>query len=562
MQTSSAETIEAYTRKGWWGEEVLADLLDRARTKTPDRPALADAPNRAEIAFGEPQSLTYREMAFRVDETATALYAAGVRKGDRVLVQLPNIVEIVLTYLAIARLGAIISPVPMQYGRYELSHIATTLKPSLFVSTTRFKGANPASDHRSVLPDGVPTLAFGPDAEQGMLSFDRLAHDEEKKRETAAYLQNVKVSANDIYTICWTSGTTGQPKGVPRSYNHWRAIVRGSEDAVRLEDGATLLNPFPFVNMAAIGGFLFYWLIVRGRMVLHHPFDLKVFLRQLESERVVYTIAPPAILNMILQQKELLNSVDLSALRKIASGSAPLSPWMVKGYAEVLGIDVLNMFGSNEGVCLISAPEDVPDPEQRALYFPRFGVKGLRWSNRISQCLETKLVDITTGEEIKKPGKAGELMIRGAPVFDGYLGAPEDADAPFDEDGFFHSGDMFEIVGEGDTPRFYRFVGRCKDLIVRGGMNISPEELDSVLAGHPLLAEAAVVGYPDDTMGERVCVVAVPKDGAKVTLEDITAYLKDRDLAIFKWPERLVIVDALPRNALNKVVRSQLKTFL
>jgi acyl-CoA synthetase (AMP-forming)/AMP-acid ligase II len=553
LQTSSAEKIAEYTAKGWWSERTYADLFDDIAGQVPTRIALVDALNRADFAFGAPRRLTYAEASVAATRVAAALYAAGVRQGDRVLVQLPNIVELILVYIAIARLGAIISPAPMQYGRHELNEINTVLKPKLFVSLTSFKGQNVAAQHKASFPE-LRILSFGPGG-----SIDDTVADAASETLVTQYCDDLKTSGNDIYTICWTSGTTGKPKGVPRSHNHWFVQCIAVQDAVHLTDGDILLNPFPFVNMAAISGFLFVWLFARGTLVLHHPFDMTVMLKQIQQERVAYTIVPPAALNMLLQKKDIMAAFDLSSLRTIASGSAPLSPVMVKGFKDLLNIDVVNTFGSNEGVSLVSCAREVPDPEHRALYFPRFGVEGIAWENKISEKIKTKLVDPNTGQIVTDKEKPAELWIKGPNVFDGYLDSPEDNAKVFDKEGYFRSGDLFEIVGDDNPPKFYRFVGRHKDLIIRGGMNISPDELDNLLAHHPKVVETAVFGQPDEILGERVCVAAVPKPGQTLTLDDIKEFLKDRGVAIFKWPERLIIMDALPRNPLGKVLRTELR---
>lgn len=558
MQTSSKAKVDEFTAKGWWSDQTLTQLFEAACATVPTRTALVDAPNRSEFSFGTQRRLSYQQALDASHRLAAHLYSVGIRQGDRVLVQLPNIVELLLLYLAVSRLGAIISPVPMQYGRHELNEIIGVLKPRLLISLSCFKGENIARAHHASFPT-LPIMAFGPDVAGPIIALDDTTTSSTSAAELSAYTASIKISGNDIYTICWTSGTTGRPKGVPRSHNHWFSQSYAVADAVHLNDGDVLLNPFPFVNMAAIGGFLFVWLFASGTLVLHHPFDMGVMLKQMQDEGVAYTIVPPAALNMLLRQKEMLIAHDLTKLRTICSGSAPLSPLMVKGFKDLLNIDVVNTFGSNEGVSLVSSGEDVPDPEHRALYFPRFGVDGLKWRNRVAERVKTKLVDPMTHEIVTERGRPAELWIKGPNVFDGYLESPEDNARVFDTEGYFRSGDMFEIVGDDDPPRFYRFVGRHKDLIIRGGMNISPEELDFLLAHHPKIIETAVFGQNDEILGERVCIAAVPKPGVDLTIQDIKEFLKEKGVAIFKWPERLLIVSALPRNPLGKVLRTELK---
>jgi acyl-CoA synthetase (AMP-forming)/AMP-acid ligase II len=311
--------------------------------------------------------------------------------------------------------------------------------------------------------------------------------------------------------------------------------------------------------MAAIGGFLYCWLMRACTLVLHHPFDMQVFLRQIQDEKVAYTIAPPAVLTMLLKKREILDSVDISSLRCIGSGSAPLSEFMVAGFGEDYGIEILNIFGSNEGICLASGPNELPDYGERAQYFPRFGVEDFEWANRTGNNIRTRLVSLDTREEITGPGRQGELEIWGATVFDGYYKSPEANAEVFTADGYFRTGDMFEIAGEGERPQFYKYVGRCKDIIVRGGVNISPDEIDNELRAHPKLADVCIVGIDDEIMGERIGVAVVPKAGATVRLEDLTDFLRERGMAVFKLPEVLRCVDQLPYNATGKIQRRDVR---
>lgn len=547
------ERIRENTGRGWWGETTLSDLFDQALADHPDRRALVDQPNRDGLDGGEPKRWTWSELAHEVKVCARVLDALGIERGDAVVVQLPNIAEFAVLYLALARLGAVTSPVPVQYSRHELSMIEDMLDPALFIGVTRFHDHDLVAAVKAV--GFRQCLWFGPGVPDGDQPMSVLID----QARSASGTPPVNSRPNDIMTVCWTSGTTGTPKGVPRTHNQWLAIAPATYEGAELRDGDVLLNPFPFVNMASIGGFLVNWLRCHGTLVLHHPLELPVFLAQIPQEKVSFTIAPPALLNMLLKNDELMGQFDLSTLRCIASGSAPLSPWMVKGFAEKYGIGVVNLFGSNEGVSLVSGLEDMPDPTLRASYFPRFGVDGIEWKASVSKMVTTRLRDPESGRIITESGQPGELEIQGATIFDHYLGDSPDNPDVFTYDGYFRTGDLFEISGDDDSPRFYRFVGRSKDIIIRGGNNISPDELDTLLAAHPALTEAATVGYPDDDLGERVSAFVVPKSGEQINLDDITGYLREQGLATFKLPERLEIIDALPRNALGKVIRGELR---
>jgi len=290
--------------------------------------------------------------------------------------------------------------------------------------------------------------------------------------------------------------------------------------------------------------------------VQHHPFDLPTFLGQVAVERATYTCAPPALLWMLLGNDALMATVDVSSLTRIGSGSAPLQPAMVRGWQERHGISVINFFGSNEGIGLLSSPVDFPDPDDRAQFFPRFGAPGVTWSTRAGEWTDTRLVDIVTGEDVTTPGHPGELHISGPSVFAGYLHGDE-LPSPFDDRGYLRTGDLFEIAG--DQGQYLRYLDRARDQVIRGGMNIAPAELEGLIADHPAVADVAVVGDPDERLGERVAAVVVLRAGASLTLDELVAWLRERSIASFKLPERLEVRDELPRNAVGKVLKRALR---
>lgn len=561
MRTTPAERINELTELGWWENRTLDDLFRDVVRAHPDRVALVDQFNRSDFTDGAARRLTFAELATVADNLAAEFHAGGLRQDDIVVAQLPNIAELAVLYLALGKLGVILSPVPVQYGPFELGKASRLVEPAAYVTVTNFKGRNFAREHGAVFRDDCKVFCFGDDTPDGAVALAMSAATREDAADCVSYRDGLDISPNDIFTICWTSGTTGQPKGVPRSHNMWMASAIGAHDAAVLQDHDTLLNPFPIVNMAAIGGFLYCWLMRAAALVLHHPFDMQVFLKQIADEKVTYTIAPPAVLTMLLKKREILDSVDISSLRAIGSGSAPLSEFMVAGFGRDYGVEILNIFGSNEGICLASGPNELPDYGERAQFFPRFGVDGLSWANRTGSTIRTRLVSLESGDEVTETGRQGELEISGSTVFDGYYRSPEANAEVFSDDGYFRTGDVFELTGDGDRPKFYKFVGRCKDIIVRGGVNISPDEIDNELAAHPKIAEVCVVGIDDEVMGERIGAAVVPKPGETIELEELTDFLKDRGMAVFKLPEKLATVDALPYNATGKIQRRDVKAF-
>jgi len=554
--------IARMVQAGYWGNRTMDEVfLERVR-QAPDQEALVDPPNREAYTDGAPRRLNWGALAHEVEQVAALLHRHGLRRDDVAVVQLPNGVEQVVTYLACLRLGVVISPLPAAYREHEVQHALQVTRACALITAARI-GRHRHAEMMAALQAGHPQvralLVWGREVPAGAVALDAELAAGPSLEAARAYAGSLACSANDVLTICWTSGTESSPKGVPRSSNEWYWQSMGTALSVGMGPGMRILNPFPLVNMGGMSFAFFGWLLTGATLVQHHPFDLEVYLRQLREERIAFTLAPPAILNRLLQDETLLAGIDFSVLRSIGSGSAPLSPWMIETFARRHGVEIINYFGSNEGAAMCGNATDIPDPQERAVLFPRPGVPGLPpWSLRINNMLRIRLVEPETGEEITAAGRPGEMRIDGPTVFSGYYNAPEINARSFDEQGCFKTGDLFEIAG--DRAQYLRYVGRLKDLVVRGGMKISAEEIEALVLGHPAVAEAAIVGYPDDILGERMCACIVPRAGAQIDLEQLVRYLRDElRVAAFKLPERLLLLDALPRNPVGKIIKKQLR---
>lgn len=556
------DRIREMKSKGWWGDQTLDDLFLKHVAAHPDVEALVDPINAADVVGGVPDRLTWREAAHAVDRLAAVLVAHGIRKDQVVVIQLPNIAELSIAYLACLRLGVIASPAPVQYRENELAYIIEKTDAVAAITADRI-GKHLHGEMIVALKSRCPTLksvfVLGETCPAGALDLEPLMDGVTGKQHRAAQkaARDARVTADDIFTICWTSGTEAQPKGVPRSHNEWIIMGAGVIDAADLSPGARLLNPFPMVNMAGISTAFVGWLLLGGVLIQHQPFDLPVLLKQIREEKIDYTVAPPAVLNLLLQNEALLEGIDFKRLKSIGSGSAPLSEWMVRTFHEKHGVQIVNYFGSNEGASFPSSLKDIPDPAHRATLFPRFG-EGFRWNCMLHDRIFTRLVDPETEAEITEAGKPGELRVKGATIFSGYWRAPEVNSRAFDRDGWFRTGDLFELAG--DRLQFLKFVGRLKDIVIRGGMNISSEEIEGHLVAHPAIAEAAVVGAPDPNLGERLAAFVVFRPGQAATLEEINRFLtEERQVAVYKQIERLETLDALPRNPVGKILKRDLR---
>lgn len=534
MITSNQARIDELVTAGHWSTETtLHGLLEKNARERPVHLAVKDQPTRMQLTGDAPVQLTWAQLDNASEHLAMALELVGVTAEDRVMVQLPNIAELLVVYYALSKLGAIVSPVPVQYGRHELQHLAGSLASKVMITLENFRDQGFAHVARDALP------------EQQVLSFGRELV--LNSGAVTARCTRADNNPNRTLTICWTSGTTGTPKGVPRSHNMWLATARRSMAAGDYVTDDILLNPFPLVNMAALGGFLFPSALLGCTIVLHHPLDVPVFLKQIQDENITFTIAPPALLNQLAKSPEMWGQFDFSALRGVGSGSAPLAPWMIEIFGRDFGKEVVNFYGSNEGISLFSTPETAPDPAVRASMFCRPDENAV---------LQTKVADPETGVQLTELGARGELLISGATVFDGYF-AHDNMDV-FTADGFFRTGDLVEICGEDSC--YYQIVGRCKDIINRGGVKISPAELDVVLEQLPGVVEAAVCAFPDERLGEKICACVVLDEKAEnLDLSVVQDFLLAQGLAKFKLPERIETFEALPRNALGKVQRFSLQ---
>ena len=541
---------EDYTRfraEGHWADVTLPQMFAATVARVPDRLALVDAPNRETLFEGAPKRLTYAQMEAEVARYAAHLQAQGLGQGSLIATQLPNIAETVLLYLAISRIGGVLSPVSMAYRAAELADLSRVAGFDAFISIGHFKGQPFDPDRLAALPDSVRRLGIGGDLPAGMVSLDGPA---------PAPLAPVSIDADAPFAVFWTSGTEGVPKAVPKTHNNLMASSLGAWRLLDLPDGANILAPFPFVNAAAVGGLMMCWMRTAGALFLHHPFDLNIFLQQLKTEDIAYTMVAPTLLTYLRDQA---GDPDLRAalhrLVALGTGSAPPDPEVFVFFEERFAIPVVNFFGSNEGAQMCSVASRVPDPRARARFFPRDGDEGWDATSRTANGGTFRLVDPATGAAVTEPGGLGEMQLRGPAMMPGYFSRKGYDRSKFTADGYFPSGDLFQISDCGGLIRFH---ARARELIVRGGMKIAPVELDNTLSALPGVREVAVAAYADPRMGEKVCLFAVMEPGRGLTLAEVADFCDRVGLAKFKWPERLEFLPALPRTPLAKLDRKAL----
>ncbi len=544
MIFATQESIKKYTQLGVWSETTLIDYFKSHVKSNPDKVCLVDPYDREALTGIKPERLTYAQFDHAIDATAGALSRLGIGKDDIVVVQLPNVWELAMLYLAIARAGAVITPVPVQWRKAELKHVAGLTRAKALITLSDFHSFHHI-ELGKMLQKELPTLKH-------VLSLNEIREMSRGETDNIMDLDKIDIDANDIFTICWTSGTEARPKGCPMSHNNWKGAMAVQEPA-GIQPGDILLTAGPLVNMGSVGTVFIPWIILGGTLVLHHPFNPTVFMQQIAMEKVNYTLLVPAVINMIAKHPR-VDSFKLDSIRSITVGSAPPSLWSVQEFKRRWNINIGNIWGQNEGTGIVSGVDDVPDIKLRVSHFPQYGKPGSHWKSACSNFIETKIID-TNGREMTKVNDTGELVYKGPGVIARYYKNPEATKNSFTKDGFFRTGDRF-VIKENDLISFY---DRQKDIIIRGGNNISAQEIENYIFAHPKVKDVAIVSMPDERLGEKVCAYIVPKEGNTVTINELTSFLEEKGVAKYKWPERIEIIDFIPRNPVGKILKNILR---
>ena len=520
--------IAENTASGIWRNLTLADQLDDVRARNPEKILLIE---------GDIQ-LTVAEIDRQARALASALEKRGLVAGDVVSFSLPNWPETVLIDLACAMLGLVCNPIIPIYRDAEVSYILRDAgSKAIFIPTTfrNFDYADTIERHRAELPalGHVITVRGGAD---GATPFESLLAEGDPDGFVRPH-----VDPNVVKLIMYTSGTTGRPKGVLHSHNTIDTEIQAIAKFLSLDDNDVILMPSP---VSHITGYLYG---------IQMPFTLNapaVFMERwgpheaadrIDEHGVTFTIAATVFLQE-LTDFSVKNVRDLPSLRYFPSGGAPVPPEVIynahKAFARCVSSRV---YGSTEAPTVTLGVSSRDEEELGAT------TEGYIVGH------EVKIVDPATGAEVA-PGVEGEILSRGPEMCLGYAAADHNEEA-FEPDGYFHTGDLATLTTDGAMV----ITGRSKDLIIRGGENVSPREVEDALHEHPAIHEAAVVAMPHPRMGETGCAFVVLEDDADLTFEDLIAFLEKTGMAKQKYPERLEIMDTFPRTAAGKIRKNVLR---
>ncbi len=519
-----------------WG--TIPRLVRSAAERYPDVEAMVDRDGEREIRW------TFPEYAQRIDEAARAFVASGLEPGDTVAVWAPNIHEWAVAALGIHSAGGVLVPLNTRFKGREASYILQKSKARMLFTVTSFLDVDYVQmlrDHDAALPHLREIVVLRGSVPDGCTAYaDFLARSASVDTETAE-VRALAVKPDDLCNLLFTSGTTGMPKGAMlihgatlRAYDSWA-------DVVGLEEGDRYLIINPFFHSFGLNSGLIASLM-KGTTVIPQPvFDVPQVMARVAEERVTMLPGPPAIYMTILNHPDLA-SYDLSSLRLSVTGAAAIPVEMIyRMRRELTFKNIVTGYGLTEthGIATMCRHDD--DPETIA-----------RTSGRAIDGVEVLVVD-TSGVEVPR-GMPGEIVVRGYNLMLGYLDDPDETAKTIDADGWLHTGDIATM----DERGYVIITDRLKDMFIVGGFNAYPAEIEGTLMAHPAIAAAAVVGIPDERMGEVGVAFIQVRTGESLTADDVIAWCRN-EMANYKAPRTVHIVDAFPLNASGKVLKFELR---
>ena len=522
-----SELAARYRREGYWRRETLVARAAAVSTMAQERAAFVD--DEAGIGFDEAHEL--------VERLAGHLVRLGVEPADVVSWQLPNWREAAIVHHAALRLGAISNPINPIFRARELRYVLAEAKPRVLVVPSVFRrfdhGALGAKLRAEGLVDQL-VIARG-DAAGGVALSELL-------EEPADPAPSPLVRPSDPALLLYTSGTTSNPKGVLHSHETLLYEIDSLREVHAITTDDCYLGGSPVTHIAGLVYGVLMPFALGTRTAFLERWDAGRALELIATQRATFQTGAPTFLQTLAEHPD-ASKADLSSFRLFSTGGATIATEMIRAAERQLGCTVKRAYGSTEVPTLTATAFDDPE-EQR-----------LDTDGRAIDAAELRIAG-SEGEALR-PGEVGEIWARSPEVFLGYRNPALDEDC-FTDDGWFRTGDLGRVDAEG----YLRVTGRLKDIIIRGGENISVKEIEDLLSEHPAIADVAIVGMPDPVLGERACAFVAPRKGATFSFEEMTAYLESREIARQKLPERLEVRARLPKTTTGKVLKQALRAEL
>lgn len=474
---------------------------------------------------------TFERLNDYVDRTAYFLRGEGMKQGDRFIVLMENCIEFFFLYLASLKLGTLIVPVNPKLSENEIFAISDRFKPYLiFADADKLSFAKKCKDTRSYIRKSI-------------CINDKCGNNEnECFPNILQSLSRVNISCEDVKlsdpgSLYCSSGTTGKPKGIPQSPLNLLTAAESLSRSYNFRSTDTQMGILPIYHTALVTYGFWPGIFAGSNFIIFNKFSKNRFWKDIENYKIAFVETVPTILSMLMNPPEDIKKYDLSHLKFIGSGSAPLSNNLWKSFEDTFGVRIANKYGLSETEPTHFNP---PCPEIR-----KEGSIG----KALDMC-DVRIFDENDNE--KRPGEVGELVMRGNNIINGYFQDTEETRKSF-RNGWFYSGDLGYKDGDG----FFFLVGRKKEIIIRGGINIYPPEVDNVLSSHPDVIEAVSFGLPDEIYGEEVYAAVVLKPESSVHEEEFISYSKER-LALYKCPKNIFFAAHIPKTASGKPLRREL----
>ena len=527
--TFNEQRRAAYRQQGLWGDASLADYWQQTARAMPDKIAVVD---------NHGASYTYSALDHAASCLANWMLAKGIESGDRIAFQLPGWCEFTVIYLACLKIGAVSVPLLPSWREAELVWVLNKCQAKMFFAPTLFKQTRPV-DLILPLQNQLPQL-------QQIVGVDKLAPATSSLSLSQIIADNTPLTmaitthGDELAAVLFTSGTEGLPKGVMLTHNNILASERAYCARLNLTWQDVFMMPAPLGHATGFLHGVTAPFLIGARSVLLDIFTPDACLALLEQQRCTCMLgATPFVYDLLnLLEKQ---PVDLSALRFFLCGGTTI-PKKVARECQQRGIKLLSVYGSTE-----SSPHAVvnlDDPLSRFMHTDGYAAAGV----------EIKVVD--DARKTLPPGCEGEEASRGPNVFMGYFDEPELTARALDEEGWYYSGDLCRM----DEAGYIKITGRKKDIIVRGGENISSREVEDILLQHPKIHDACVVAMPDERLGERSCAYVVLKaPHHSLSLEEVVAFFSRKRVAKYKYPEHIVVIEKLPRTTSGKIQKFLLR---
>ena len=532
----TAEQAARFRQKGWWGDEILLEHLDRWTADAPERELATDGVGR--LTYGQARGEAYR--------LAAELRRMGVQQGDRILAQIPNWNEFVVIYLAAIRAGAVLVPIMPIYRHDEVGYILQRSEAKVAFTAGVFRNfdhlqmfrelrqTSPALERivvvRGTSSDEELALADLTEPDRGAEDFDESAIGR-------------RPGADDGHVLIFTSGTESRPKGCFHTWNTIGFTVRGLSKAFGLDRSSVTFAPSPVSHGTGLAMGVAAPILTGGSIHLQDVWQPKEGLARIREHRCTHAATATPFVRMALDAFDPAQD-DVSSMQAWVCAGAPIPASLAEEVTTVFrGCRLLPLYGASEifatTACWLSDP-----PEMAVISDGRPALDGV----------EVRVVS-EAGQAVAA-GEEGEVCYRGPGAMLGYWRDPERTAIAIDPDGWYHTGDRGAFNAEG----LLRLKGRIKDVVIRGGTNISATEVEEHLLTHPKVKAVAVVAMPDRLMGERACAFVVPAEAEGPTLAELADYLKNsRRIAVHKLPERLEIVKELPMTPTGKIQKFALR---